>query len=109
MACYMNSHIKDGVIRIYSILSFLILLVLNNNIFAQNIEGDTLCFYKAQEKLDNCKSGIINYKLNYVTSNFELYWDVEFYFIRNNNKLFFYVKQIEDTMVSEYVFIMIQY
>lgn len=104
MACYMNSHIKDGVIRIYSILSFLILLVLNNNIFAQNIEGDTLCFYKAQEKLDNCKSGIINYKLNYVTSNFELYWDVEFYFIRNNNKLFFYVKQIEDTMVSEYVF-----
>lgn len=105
MAYYINIHIKNGVIRLYSILSFLLLFVLDNNIFAQNIiEGDTLYFYKAQEKLDNCKSGIINYKLNYITSNFELYWDVESYFVKNNNKLFFYVKQIEDTLVSEYVF-----
>ena len=106
MGYYMNryKYIKNGVNFYYPIL-LLFMLLLSNVLRSQEITADTLIFLKAQEKFDSCNSGVMNYKLNHVIPNEELYWDVELSFIKSDeDKIFFYIKQYQDTLRSEYVF-----
>lgn len=67
--------------------------------------SDTAAFSIAQDQFDNCRSGYMSYQLNYKTSNFEIYWEVELAFVKKSDgNLHFYVKQTEDTSLVEYVY-----
>ncbi|NLA23533.1 MAG: hypothetical protein GX879_01060 [Bacteroidales bacterium] len=75
------------------------------SLMAQNTTDDKNAFYEVQNKLQNSKSGFLNFRLNYSTDNFEFFWDAELNFIRNSeNKLYFYLKTYEDIFVNEFVY-----
>jgi len=99
-----NNFMTKKSLKQYSIL-LCSLMVSFGTLHSQEVKPDTLAFYKAQKKLDSCSSGFLDYKLNYITTNFELYWDIELYFLKNDkNQICFYIKQEEDSAVSEYVY-----
>ncbi|MCK9256154.1 MAG: TlpA family protein disulfide reductase [Bacteroidales bacterium] len=101
----MNKYVNKGEKILFSFL-FAITLLCCNVSYSQQICSDTLLFFNAQEKITNSKSGIIHYKLNYVTSEFEVFWDVELYYIKQEDSTkYFYVKQKEDSIISEYVYL----
>ncbi len=84
-------------------LIFLLFYICNAS-YSQELNNDTIKFFKVQKQFEKFNSATINYRLNYVTTNFELHWDVESYFLKNNDEVFFYIKQIEDPFISEYVY-----
>jgi len=105
MEYFMNKYVNKGEKILFSFL-FAITLLCCNVSYSQQICSDTLLFFNAQEKITNSKSGIIHYKLNYVTSEFEVFWDVELYYIKQEDSTkYFYVKQKEDSIISEYVYL----
>ncbi len=103
----MNNVIKTVVIKPFFLLFLLFLFVQIGHVelFSQTGSNDTLWFSEAQKKITTSTSGTMNYTLNYVTSNLELHWNVNLVFAKDeNNNIFFYVKQSEDSVISEYVY-----
>lgn len=100
-----KNSINKGVIYNYSFI-LLVLFMFCKTTHSQDEKMDTIAFINVQNEIINCSSGMMNYKLNYVTTSFELHWDVELYFTKyDENTTYFYVKQIEDSIISEYVYL----
>ncbi|NLA24729.1 MAG: hypothetical protein GX879_07160, partial [Bacteroidales bacterium] len=84
---------------------FLIAVCFNNVLYSQQLSPDTLIFYNAQEKITSSESGKVNFKLNYVTTNSELYWDVEFYYLKlEDDTKYFYISQKDDSITNRYAY-----